>query len=192
MTPKADPQNASPGSARSTRGLLVAELRRLEDALRRAHGELVALGGERLEGLHLVVSTAGRRALLPTSRVVEVVRLVATRPIAGAPAHVLGTFLCRGEPVVAIDVAALLGEAREPPLDAQIALLAGAPAVGLVLDSIERIVDGPLLFDGDAVQATPEGWRGSPLLAGLCVDAGEILPLLDVGLVAATVTERRA
>jgi purine-binding chemotaxis protein CheW len=191
VTVKADAHDAVPGSARSTRAGLAAELRRLEEAMRRTQGELVALGGERLPGLHLVVSTAGRRALLSTARVVEVVRLVATTPLAGAPPHVLGSFVCRGTPVVAVDLAALLGASREPPLDAQIAVLAGTPAVGLVLDRIERIVDGPRLHDGgDAT--TPEGWRGSPLLAGLCLDEGEVLPLLDVAPLAALLPERAA
>jgi purine-binding chemotaxis protein CheW len=84
-----------------------------------------------------------------------VVRLVATAPLAGASPHVLGGFLCRGTPVVAVDLAALLGVAREPSLDAQIAIVPGDPTVGLVVDGIEGLVEGPRLFHGDATAGTP-------------------------------------
>lgn len=163
----------------ATRTALVAEMRRLEDALQRAQGDLLALGGETLPGLHLAVEAAGRRGLLATGRVAEVVRLVATTPLAGAPPHVLGTFVCRGAPVIAVDLGALLGAAHEPSIDAQIVILAGSPPAGLVVDRVVRLVDGPRLFEGDVGAGTPAGWRGSGLVAGLCVVDGEVLPLLD-------------
>jgi purine-binding chemotaxis protein CheW len=193
VTLKTDEQSAGPGGARGTRAALVAEVRRHEEALRRAHRELLAAGGERLPGIHLVFTAGGLSGVLPTAKVVEVVRLVATTPLAGAPPHVLGTFVCRGEPVVAVDLAALLaGVRREPPIDAEIVVLAGVPAVGLVVDRVQRIVDGPVLFDGDAALATPAGWRGSPLVVGLCVDGGEVLPLVDPGSIAVPAPERPA
>src|SRR6266545_1934018 len=119
---KADAQNAAPGADRAARASLVAEVRRLEDALQRTQAELLALGGETLPGLHLAVEAAGRRGLVAAGRVSEVVRLVATAPLAGAPPHVLGTFVCRGAPVLAVDLAALLGAAHEPGIDAQIVI----------------------------------------------------------------------
>ncbi|BDG04067.1 chemotaxis protein CheW [Anaeromyxobacter oryzae] len=162
-----------------TRASLLAEVRRLESALARAQGALRALGGETVPGGHLLVEAAGRRALLPAARVVEVVRLVAFTPLPDAPPHVLGSFVCRGAPVCAMDLAALLGAPREPSLDAQIAVIAGVPAVGLVVDRVERLVESPRLFEGDVTAGTPEAWRGSTLVAGLCVEQGEVLPLLD-------------
>jgi purine-binding chemotaxis protein CheW len=161
------------------RTALAAEVRRLQQALAAAQAELLAAGGEEVPGAHLLVEAAGRRGLLPASRVVEVVRLVEITPLAGAPAHVLGTFVCRGAPVVAVDLATLLGAPRPPGLDAQIAILGGAPAVGLVVDAVERLVESPRLYEGDVAAGTPEAWRGSALVAGLCVDQGEVLPLLD-------------
>ncbi len=163
----------------AARARLVAEVRRLGVELQRRQGELLAMGGAQLPGLHLVIEAAGFRGLLPTGRVSEVVRLVATAPLAGAPPHVLGTFVCRGAPIVAVDLAALLGAPRDPGLDAQIVVLAGTPAVGLVVDRVVRLADGPRLFEGDAAAGTPEAWRGTGLVAGLCVDADEVLPLVD-------------
>ncbi len=42
-----------------------------------------------------------------------------------------------------------------------------------------RLVEDPKLFGGDVAAATPDGWRGSRLVAGLCVDGDEVLPVLD-------------
>lgn len=153
---------------------------------------LLALGGETLPGLHLVMEAMGHRALLPASRVLEVVRLVATRPLVGARKEVRGTFICRGAPVVVVDLCRMLGATAEPPLDAQIVVLSGTPAVGLLVDRVPRLVESPQLFQGDVARSTPERWRGSGLLAGLCVDGGEVVPLLDPSPLWAEVAGRDA
>jgi len=186
-----DPSAATAG-VRLPRAALAAEVRRLEEALGRAQRDLLAHGGDALPGLHLLVEIAGRSALLAAGRISEVVRLVATVPLAGAPPHVLGAFLCRGTPVVAVDLAALLGVAREPSLDAQIAIVPGDPSVGLVVDRVEGLVEGPRLFHGDATAGTPAAWRGSALVAGLCLHHGEVVPLLDPAPLAADVAEPRS
>jgi purine-binding chemotaxis protein CheW len=189
--PSFDPSSTATGGVRP-RAALAAEVRRLEEALGRAQRELIAHGGDTLPGLHLLFAVAGCRGLLAVGRVSEVVRLVATAPLAGASPHVLGTFLCRGTPVVAVDLAAVLGAAREPPLDAQIAIVPGHPTLGLVVDRVDGLVEGPQLFHGDAMAGTPEAWRGSPLVAGLCLHAGEVVPVVDPGPLAAAVGEPRA
>lgn len=168
-----------PGEPRETRATLVAELHRLEDQLQRTQGRLFALGGESLPGIHLVIDTAGRHGLLPAARVLEVVRMVQTHPLPGAAPHVRGTFVCRGAPVIAVDLSVLLGAGTEPTLESQIVILAGSPPVGLVVDRVARLVESPKLYEGDVAAGTPEDWRGSPLVAGLCVDGGEVMPVLD-------------
>lgn len=165
--------------ADSTRAALAAEVRRLSDALRAAQQALVAMGGGALPGVHLVLETGGRRALLPAAQVAEVVRMVALAPLPGAPAHVLGTFSWRGVPVVAVDLAAAVGARADLDLDARVVILAGAPALGLAVERVAGTVDGPRLFEGDPARAAPEGWRGSPLVAGLCAGDREVVPLLD-------------
>jgi purine-binding chemotaxis protein CheW len=174
----------------ATRTSLVDRLRHLEEELTRTQGELATIGGEALPGLHLVVEAAGRRGLLPAGRVQEIVRLVATVPIPGAPAAILGTFVCRGIPVVAVDLAGLLGAPRLPALDAQIAILSGTPAVGLVFDRIRGLHERPVLHAAGH-QEVP-GWEGSRLVAGLCTVGDEVLPLLDPGPVIASVREEFA
>ncbi len=187
---RSDPPAPEEGASRAS---LVDRLRRLEGEIQQAQAALTALGGEALPGLHLLLRAAGRRGLLAATRVREVVRLVATAPLPAAPEHVLGTFVCRGVPVVAVDLgAALTGERRDPAIDAQIVVLAGSPAIGLVVDRIDALVDAPRLFDGDADAGTPEAWRGSALVAGLCVHGGEVLPLVDPTALAAALREPRA
>jgi purine-binding chemotaxis protein CheW len=166
----------------------VDRLRHLEAEIQRTHSELARTGGEVLPGLHLVVESAERRALLPVTRVREIVRLVAMRLLPGAPPEVQGTFVCRGVPVLAMDLGALVtGRQHDPPLDAQVIVLAGSPSLGLVVDRISGLVDGPRLMDG--VAEVPEGWKGSRFVAGLCLHEGVVLPLLDPTPAAAAVRE---
>ena len=165
--------------ARATRADLVAQLRRLQGEIQRVQARLMALGGDTLPGIHLVIEAAGRRALLPAGRVVEIVRMVATTPLAGAPPNVIGTFICRGTPVLAYDLSRLLGSKEEPGLDSQIVVLAGTPTVGLVVDRVPRLVEDPRIYEGDVVAGLPEAWRDSRLASGLCMDGEEVLPVLD-------------
>lgn len=146
-------------------------------------------GGATPPGLHLVVEAAGRRGLLAAGGVQEIVRLVAIAPRPGAPAAILGTFPWRGVPVVAVDLAALLGVRREPSLDAQIAVLAGTPAVGLVLDRVHGLHERPAVHAGTGA---PAGWEAARLVRGLCTVGGEVLPLLDPGPVLAAAREALA
>jgi purine-binding chemotaxis protein CheW len=142
----------------------------------RAKDGLARPATETLPGLHLVVEAAGRRALLAAGHVLEIVRLVALEPRPGAPAALLGSFTWRGVPVVAVDLAALLGVRREPALDAQIAVLAGTPAAGLVLDRVHGLLERPASHPDAAL---PGGWEATGLVRGRCAVGGEVLPLLD-------------
>jgi purine-binding chemotaxis protein CheW len=190
MPMKSSSGRGGAGGSSDDRESVVGRLRRLEGEIQQAQAELAAMGGGELPGLHLALEVAGRRALLPIARVQEIVRLVAVQPLPGAPPQVLGTFVCRGVPVVALDLAvAIGGGARELALDAQVVVLAGVPTLGVVVDRIGGLVDGPRVFEGDAAAATPEGWAGSRLVAGLCVHDGAVLPLLDPTPLGAAVRE---
>lgn len=184
--------NAPQPEISASRAELVAQLRELEQQLQKVQGRLLAMGSGTLPGIHLVVEAAGRRALLSSGRVSEVVRIVATTPLAGAPAQVRGTFICRGAPVIAVDLRKILGARDEPGLDSQIVILAGTPAVGLVVDHVPRLVENPKLYEGDLVAGMPEGWHDSRLAAGLCLDGEEVLPVLDPSPIQAELAGRAA
>jgi len=187
--PVANPHEPRDGAARVD---LVAEIRRLEGELRDVQRRLLAAGGQVIPGIHLVIETAGRKALLSAAQVMEVVRMLATQPVPGAPAHVRGTFVCRGTPVVAVDLGRLLGSTAEPGIDAQIVILAGAPAVGLVVERVLRLVEDPRLYEGAISADTPAGFGDSRLTVGLCLDGEEILPVLDASPIQAELAGRAA
>ncbi|HYG69661.1 MAG TPA: chemotaxis protein CheW, partial [Anaeromyxobacteraceae bacterium] len=58
-----------------------------------------------------------------------------------------------------------------------------------VVDGVHSLVDGPRLYEGDVAAGTPDGWRGSRLVSGLCVHEGAVLPLLDPAPLAAALRE---
>ncbi len=161
-------------------------MRELAGELARLHGDLVALGpGERLPGLYLAVEAAGRRALLPAAHVQEIVRLVPFAPVPGAPPHALGTFVCRGQPVLALDLATCLGARRDPDRDAHLVVFSSSPPFALLVDGVLSTVEAPLLLEGG--DAGPEAWREAHLVAGLCRLDDEAVPLLGVAALARSV-----
>jgi purine-binding chemotaxis protein CheW len=158
-----------------------AELRRRLAALDaerdRLQAELVALGpGEPLPGMHLAIEVAGRRALLPAGRVLEVVLLVPFSPLPRPLPHVRGAFLYRGQPAVVLDLASLAGVPREPDLDAHLVVLASDRPFALLVDRARPLPHTPVVAPGGADAGDP--WRGSALVAALCSCGGEVVPLL--------------
>ena len=159
-----------------------------EAELARARSELSRLGtAQALPGLFLEVEVAGHVALVPADAVREVVRLVAFEPLPGAPPHVLGAFLYRGAPALAVDVARRLGVVREPDVDAHLVVCgaeaAGGRALALVVDRVRGIVQEPVLVDGAAEEgsgAAASDWDATGMSAGLCRAGDGLVPLLRV------------
>src|SRR5262245_46180333 len=63
----------------------------------------------------LVCRVAGRLCALPLGSVIETMRPLPLRRVAGAPAFLLGIGIVRGEPVPVIDAARLLADIAAPP-----------------------------------------------------------------------------
>lgn len=159
------------GGAR--RRALVQELRAVEREWLRVRAGLAALGpGERLPGLHLVVGLGSGRVLLPCARVAEVARVVACDPIPGAPPWVVGAFVWRGHPAVAVDLEARLGGAPASSLEAMMVILDGSPTVAVVVAEIRGLTEDPLLAD-----AVPDG-AAQRFVLGACRVDDEALPVL--------------
>lgn len=152
-------------------------LEQLEAELVGVHSELAKIGsGEALPGLYLLVEASAVAAAIPTSEVVEIVRLVETQPLPQAPAHVLGTFLYRGEAVLAVDLAAFVsGERRDPALDAHMVVLATARPMALVVDRVKALVEAPVLAQAPA---DAPAWLTSRLVAALCRADDALVPIL--------------
>ena len=156
-------------------------LERLESELTGLHTELAKLGtGTALPGLYLLVEAAGFAAALPSAMVSEIVRLVETSPLPQSPPHVLGTFVYRGEPVVAVDLARCLGAPpREPDVDAHMVVLSTARPVALVVDRVRALAEAPLVAEAPKEAAS---WLSSPLVAALCRAESELIPVLRTEL----------
>lgn len=154
------------------RRALVRELRAIEREHRRVREGLAALGpGERLPGQFLVACAAGGRVLVPAARIAELARRVALDRVPGAPPWVLGAFVWRGRPAVALDLGARLGGAPARSLDAMMVILDGAPTVALVVDELQGLVEEPLLADGAEGEA-------AHLFLGACRVEDQAVPVL--------------
>lgn len=166
----------NPGTPADPGADVLAELRRLEAELARALASAASRArGSRLPGAYLLVETAGQRALVPAAQVEEIVRLVATTPLPGAPPLVAGSFVHRGRSVVAIDLAHALGRPRVPALDAHLVVVGASRPFALLVDRTVTLVDGPTV-EGTAGDAA--GPWGTGLVAALCRAEGEVVPLL--------------
>lgn len=170
------PWTVSAGQTRRA-GDLRKRLAALDAERERLQAELLALGpGEPLPGMHLAVEVAGRRALLPASRVLEVVPLVPFSPLPRAVPHASGAFVYRGRPAVALDLGSLAGTPRAPDLDAHLVVMSSARPFALLVDRVRPLAQPPVVAPGDADAG--DSWRGSPLVAALCRCGDEVLPLL--------------
>jgi purine-binding chemotaxis protein CheW len=159
---------------------LRSRLSELQSELHRVQEEMVSLGsGEELPGMHALVHVGEYRALIPVDRVKEIVRLVAFAPLPSMPEYIRGSFVCRGQPVIAVDLASLLGVPREPDLDAHILIVTATRPFGLIVDGVRSLVNAPVLVQGGGDLGS-DIWRGSGLTVGLCRVGQEILPLLSL------------
>ena len=163
------------------RRALRQRLHELEEELVQAQAALSALGtGEPLPGVYVVIDVGELSAAIPASLVFEIVRLVEFSPLPQTPAHVLGTFIYRGEPAVGVDLASLVGKARPASLDAHVVVLATEQRIGLVVDRVRTLVEAPVIAEGSEDDGRVGNW-GSKLVAGLCRSGDELLPLLNLG-----------
>ncbi len=160
---------------------LQQRLKALQAEFARVQSELASVGaGEELPGQYLVVEIEGFSGALSSASVAEIVRLVATRPLPKSPRHVLGTFNYRGEPVLALDLAAFLGRQGEPPLDSHVLVLRGSPPRAVVVDRVRTLVEAPLVARAPDGGTQDARYFTTNLVAGLVQVDSQLLPLLNV------------
>lgn len=154
------------------REALRRELRGAEEACQRLRAGLLALGeGARLPGVHPVARAGGVRVIVPGGRVAEIAAVVACEPLPGAPAGVVGSFLWRGRPAIALDLAVRLGG---PPCSSHedlLLVLDGEPTVALRVEEVCGLAEDP------AVAAGGPGAGLGPFL-GVCSLDGETIAIL--------------
>lgn len=166
---------AAPKAGSARRRALLDELRAVERQWLQVRAGLAELGpGERLPGLHLRVQVAGGQALVPAARIAEIARVVACDPVPGAPPWLLGAFVWRGAPALAVDLGTRLGAPPMTSLDAVMVILDGAPPVALLVDEVTGLSEDPVI--GDVSREGPN----ATLFAGTCRADDGAVPLLAV------------
>lgn len=111
--------------------------------------------GETADGVTSLVFRAGALlCALPLDEVIETMRPLETRPLAGTPPYVRGISVLRGVPTPVLDVARLLGGA-EAEISRYVAVRTERGPVALAT--------GPILAIRDT---TPDIGRGHPALLG--------------------------
>jgi purine-binding chemotaxis protein CheW len=137
--------------------------------------------GSTMDGLSLVFRAASHTCALDVQRVVEVMRPLPVRPLAGAPWFVSGAGVIRGVPTPVVDVSALVGGTAGEAHRFVLVTEAGQPvalAVGEVMGV--RELSGASLRDmPPLLQAAGPGIAGT--LAAL--DAELLLLLSDSRIV---------
>ena len=123
-------------------------------------------------GLSLVCRSGGRALAVPLQHVAETMRPLATEPLAGAPAFVVGVSLIRGAPTPVVDVAALFGGVSATAATRFVTLRAGARHVALAVDAVVGI----RAIDRATIEAVP------PLLAEAAAELVEAMGRLDAEL----------
>jgi len=163
------PEGGKP-EAQARRSELLRELDAIEREHLRVRAGLAALGpGAPLPGLHLLAGVAGGQVLLPGSRIAEVALRVACDPVPGGPAWLLGSFVWRGRPALAVDLGPRLGGAPAPPLGSVMVILDGEPTVALVVDEVRGLAEDPVMADDSGGGAEPGLFLGACRLEAAAV-----------------------
>lgn len=130
----------------------------------------------------LVFRTGQQLCALPLGHVVETMRPLPLRPVAGAPAGVLGLALIRGSALPVIDVGSLIGHRALAP-DRFIAVRAAERRFALCADAVVGIRDlpaealqtlPPLLRDADSLVVENISRLDNELV--LLLDGARLLP----------------
>lgn len=114
---------------------------------------------------------------LPVSQVLEVADLGLLAPVPGAPASVLGVRNLRGQVLPVIDLATVLGLERTSPAEKLVITEYEGWRAGLAIDEVTDVAELP----------GPVQENDSPLLAGSTLADGELVGIVDVAAVFATV-----
>lgn len=84
----------------------------------------------------LVIRAAGHTCALALADVVEVMRPLPAKSVAGAPAAVLGLSIIRGQPVPVIDLGSLLGSPSASPFMRFVTIRLGERRAALGVDAV--------------------------------------------------------
>lgn len=125
----------------------------------------------------LVVFALGREELaVPISRVREIIRDAAPRPLPEAPPWVDGVIDLRGQVVPVVDLAARLGQTAEGSDDRRIVIVElGDGTVGMTVDGVREVLPVP----ADAIDPPPPGVAAG-YVEGIAKVGDRLIVLIEV------------
>jgi purine-binding chemotaxis protein CheW len=126
----------------------------------------------------LVLRLADREYGLDAGAVVQVLRMVAIRPVPEAPAWIAGVVNLRGRTTPMMDLRTRLGLPTRPPglSDHIVIVQAGEAALGLMVDAALEVLE----VDEDAIEAPGEAAGRSGVIAAVARSGERLLLVLDV------------
>lgn len=157
-------------------------------------GSVGAGGATEVAPVHVLCRSGLLRCALPVSEVVETLRPLPLRPVAGAPPAVLGVAIVRGEPTPVVDLAAAIGAPAGVAPGRFVVVRAGERRVALAVGEVlgVRALDAarlrelpPLLRDArdGAVEsiATLDGELVAVIAGARVLPADDLAALLGAG-----------
>lgn len=124
---------------------------------------------------------AGEMYAVPVTHVLEIADLGTVAAVPGAPAEILGVRNLRGRLLPVVDLAALLGIHHDAQPARLLVTEAGGQQAGLAIDEVTQVGD----------MAEPAEEAGSSLLRGATLTDGQLIGVLDVPRVFATLEQGR-
>ncbi|HKB51971.1 MAG TPA: chemotaxis protein CheW [Solirubrobacterales bacterium] len=134
-----------------------------------------------MSGVHVRVRVAGEHYALPVEQVLEVADLGEIAPVPGSPPEIAGVRNLRGQVIPVIGLATMLGLSGDEPSRVVVAE-SGELRAGLVVDEVLDV--GELPPASEQVE--------SNYLLGACLADGELVGVLDVEAVLASIGSRGA
>ncbi|MDT0633359.1 chemotaxis protein CheW [Spectribacter hydrogenoxidans] len=128
--------------------------------------------------------------LIAVLEVQEVMRMLAVTPVPGTPPAVIGVINVRGHIVPVVDLAPLLGLARQPDTEATRLVVFDLDDTAVAL-RVDRVA-GVRLLDRNGIQPPPAAGMGPGKVpvSGVCDIDGHILMVLDREALAAEFRHR--
>jgi chemotaxis signal transduction protein/DNA-binding XRE family transcriptional regulator len=126
---------------------------------------------------HLVLEMGDARLAVRLDAVLEVLPALPLRRLPAQPPHMAGVALVRGRPLACVELAGLIGL---PPAQARATavLETAAGPLGALVGAADRVLE----LDSQAVTPIPPGWSGCAAVTGLATADGQLLAVLDPGL----------
>jgi purine-binding chemotaxis protein CheW len=134
-----------------------------------------------MSGVHVRVRVAGEHYALPVGQVLEVADLGEIPPVPGSPPEIAGVRNLRGQVIPVIGLATMLGLNGDEPSRIVVAE-SGELRAGLAVNEVVDV--GELAPASEQVE--------SDYLLGACLADGELVGVLDVDAVLASIGSRGA